>query len=766
MDPKRTLSMFGKINHRPPMKIFACVLLLFAAFQSFSQSQKSADVDANVEELIKKMTVEEKVGQLNFIVGETIITGPTMHTAESRQFDEQIRKGTITGLFNVHGAAYTARLQKIAVEESRLRIPLLFGADIIHGFKTVTPIPLGEAASWDLPLIEASARMSADEATSAGISLNFAPMVDIAQDPRWGRISEGAGEDPFLGSLIAAARVKGYQGTDLSLANTMAACVKHFVAYGGAQGGRDYNTVDISRRALYETYLPPFKAAIDAGAATLMPSFNELDGIPASANKALLQEILRKEWNYKGLIISDYGAVGETINHGISVDGKDAAEVCLEAGTDLDMMSFLYVSQLPTLVKEGRVDIKTIDDAVRRVLKLKFDLGLFDDPYRYSNVGRESKTIRSSENLRIARDMARKSIVLLKNSNNLLPLSTTGKSIAVIGPLADSKEDMNGSWSFFGEPKHAVSILEGIKNKLGGNARVSFHAGYDMYSNSRDGFTQAVDIASKADVIVAVVGESAIMNGEGASRADIGLPGVQEDLLRELKKTGKPIVALLINGRPLTLEWLHENIPAILETWTLGSESGNAVADVMFGDYNPSGKLPVTFPRSVGQIPLYYNHKNTGRPYNGDYKEPATQRLYISRYRDVKNSPLYPFGYGLSYSTFVYGDLRLSKQSINQTEDLEVVVTVKNLSNRDGEEVVQLYLRDVTGSVTRPVKELKGFQKILVKGGESKIVTFKLNENQLRFYRADMTWGSEPGKFEVFVGGNSQDVLTASFELK
>jgi len=749
------------------MKFARCLFLLALSTTTFAQSQKGQDTDAKIEALINKMTLEEKVGQLNFIVGETIITGPTMHTAESKKFDDQIKKGSITGLFNVHGAAYTARLQKIAVEESRLKIPLLFGADIIHGFKTVTPIPLGEAASWDLALIEASARMSADEATSAGISLNFAPMVDISQDPRWGRISEGAGEDPYLGSLIAAARVKGYQGTNLSLPNTMAACVKHFVAYGGAQGGRDYNTVDVSRRALYETYLPPFKAALDAGAATLMPSFNELDGIPASANKALLQEILRKEWNFKGLIISDYGAVGETINHGVSADGKDAAEICLEAGTDLDMMSFLYVSQLGGLVKDGRVNMKTIDDAVRRVLKLKFDLGLFDDPYRYSNVARESKTIRSAENLRIARDVARKSIVLLKNENDLLPLSKTdGKSIAVIGPLGDSREDMNGSWSFFGEPNHAVSVLQGIKSKLGANARVSFHNGCDIYSDRKETFAQAVDIAGRADIVIAVVGESAVMNGEGASRADIGLPGVQQELLMELKKTGKPIVVALVNGRPLTLEWVHENIPAIVETWTLGSESGNAVADVIFGDYNPSGKLPVSFPRTVGQIPLYYNHKNTGRPYSGDYKEPATQRLYISRYRDVKNSPLYPFGYGLSYSKFTYGDLRLSKQTITNDEELEINVTVKNASTRDGEEVVQLYIRDVTGSVTRPVKELKGFQKILIKAGEAKTVSFKLNESQLRFYRSDMSWGSEPGKFEVFVGGNSESVITALFELR
>jgi beta-glucosidase len=752
---------------RITLEVVLCSTLLLTAFIARGQNpEMPAGKDPRVEALLAKMTVEEKVGQLNFIVGETIVTGPTMHTAESKRFDEQIKKGTITGLFNVYGAAYTARLQKIAIEESRLGIPLLFGADIIHGFKTVTPIPLAEAASWDIALIERSARMAAEEATSAGISMTFAPMVDISRDPRWGRVSEGAGEDPYLGSMIAAARVRGFQGKDLADPATLAACVKHFAAYGDAEGGRDYNTVDVSKRALYETFFPPFKAAIEAGAASLMPSFNELDGIPATANKFLLQDILKTEWKYNGLIISDYGAVGETINHGIAADGKQAAEICLEAGTDLDMMSFLYLTQIPQLVKDGKVETKNLDDAVRRVLKLKFDLGLFDNPYLYSDAAREKRTVRAKTNLETARDIARKSIVLLKNSNGLLPLKKDYNTIAVIGPLAANKEDMNGSWSFFGESNDPVSFLEGIKLKVSPKTNVLHHAGCNLYDNDKSGFEAAVATAKKADVIVMVVGESAVMNGEGASRGILDLPGVQEDLVKAIAATGKPVVVTLVNGRPLTLEWIQENIPAIVETWTLGSETGNAVADVLFGDYNPSGKLPMSFPRSLGQIPVYYNHKNTGRPYHGKNDEPASQRQYISKYRDIRNTPLYPFGFGLSYSTFEYSDIRLSSASLKKGGSLEVTVDVSNKSSRDGEEVIQLYVRDLVGSVTRPVKELKGFQKMMIRAGETKTVSFTLKESDLSFYRADMSWGTEPGRFEVFVGTSSDNVKKAAFDLE
>ncbi len=745
--------------------VILCAFMVLT-FAAFGQNAGVSPREEKIESLISRMTVEEKAGQLNFIVGETIVTGPTMHTAQSQKFDEQIRSGSITGLFNVHGAAYTSRLQKIAIEESRLGIPLLFAADIIHGFKTVTPIPLGEAASWDLDLIERSARMAAEEATAAGISMTFAPMVDITRDPRWGRVAEGAGEDPFLGSVIAVARVKGFQGNDLADPATLAACVKHFVAYGAAEAGRDYNTVDISRRTLYETFLPPFKAAIDAGAASLMPSFNEFDGIPATANKDLIRGILQSDWKYNGLIISDYGAVGETINHGIAEDGKHAAKLSLEAGTDLDMMSFLYVTQIPQLVKEGKLDIKYLDDAVRRVLNLKFALGLFDNPYLYSNEEREKRIIRSKANLDLARDVAKKSIVLLKNTGNVLPLKKDTKTIAVIGPLADNKEDMNGTWAFFGESNDPVSILEGIKMKVSANTKVLYHRGCDLYKNDKNTFAAAEAVARKADVVIMVVGESAVMNGEGASRGEIGLPGVQEDLVKAISATGKPIVVTLLNGRPLTLEWINHHIPAILETWTLGSEAGNAVADVLFGDYNPSGKLPMSFPRSIGQIPVYYNHKNTGRPYHGKYDEPANTRQYVSKYRDIKNSPLYPFGYGLSYSKFEYSDITLTSPTLTSNGKIQASVKVTNTSKIDGEEVVQLYIRDLVGSVTRPVKELKGFQKILIPAGETKTITFDITEKELSFYRADMTWGTEPGKFEAIIGTDSENVKKVTFTVE
>lgn len=744
-----------------PLKL--TFVLLCATISVFAQQQ--SDRDKKVEELLGKMTLEEKVGQLHIIVGETIVTGPTFYTAASDKFDNLIKEGKITGLFNVHGAEYTGRLQKIAVEQSRLKIPLLFGADVIHGFKTVTPLPLAEAASWDLKAIEESARVAAREASAAGINFNFAPMVDISRDPRWGRISEGAGEDPYLGSAIAKARVRGFQGEKLGQPGTLAACVKHFAAYGASEAGRDYNTTDLSERALYETFLVPYKAAIDAGAATLMTSFNELDGVPVTAHKGLLQDILRKQWGFEGMVVSDYGSIRELMSHGIAENGAEAAELALEAGTDMDMMSYLFISEIPKLVAEGKVDQKVVDDAVRRVLRLKFDLGLFDNPYLYSDVAREKAEIRSKQNSAIARDMAKKSIVLLKNENNLLPVKSTVKSIAVIGPLADNKEEMNGSWSFFGEPKDPISILEGIKARAGKDTKILYAQGCNLFDNQTDKFAEAVNTAKQAELVVMAVGESAVMNGEGASRADIGLPGVQEDLVKAVAATGKPVIVLLLNGRPLTIEWLDENIPAILDTWTLGTEAGNAVADVLFGDYNPSGKLPVTFPRVVGQIPIYYNHKNTGRPYGGDYKEPLSQRIYQSKYRDVENTPLYPFGYGLSYTTFEYSDVKLNKQEMDMAGTIEASVTVTNKGKVDGEEVVQLYVRDLVGSVTRPVKELKGFKKIFLKAGESQQVAFTLGKEDLAFYRADMSWGAEPGVFEVFIGTNSRDVKKASFRL-
>jgi beta-glucosidase len=741
-------------------------VVLITSISACGQQQPTPNRSNNkVEELLSKMTLEEKVGQLNFHVGETIVTGPTMLTSTSVKFDELIRQGKLTGLFNVYGAAYTAKLQKIAVEQSRLKIPLLFGADVIHGFKTVTPIPLAEAASWDMNAIEKSAKVTAIESSAVGISLNFAPMVDISRDPRWGRISEGSGEDPYLGSRVGVARVKGYQGNNLADATSVAACVKHFAAYGAAEAGRDYNTTDMSERLLFEVYLPPYKAAIDAGAATVMSSFNEFDGIPATANKKLLQEILRGKFGFDGMVVSDYRSIAELLSHGVAATDAEAAKMALEAGTDMDMMSDLFINEIPVLIREGKLDQKFLDDAVRRVLQLKVDLGLFDDPYKYSNPEREKKDIRSAENIAIARDMAKRSIVLLKNEGQLLPLKKNVKSIAVIGPLADSKADMNGSWSFFGDGKDPITILEGIKERAGKGVKILHHEGCNLYDNNTDKIKGAVAVAKQAEIVFMVVGESAVMNGEGASRANINLPGVQEDLVKAIAATGKPVVVLLINGRPLTIEWVDQNVPAIVETWTLGSEAGRAVADVVFGDYNPSGKLPVTFPRNVGQIPIYYNHKNTGRPYFGDYSEPLSDRVYVSKYRDTKNTPLYPFGYGLSYTTFDYSDVTVSKEKMEMGGQLEASVTVTNKGSYDGEEVVQLYIRDLVGSVTRPVKELKGFEKIFLKAGESKKVSFVLTMKDLSFYRADMSWGVEPGMFDVYIGGNSRDVKRKSFEL-
>ncbi len=718
----------------------------------------------DLEALLDSMTLEEKVGQLNFLVGDLFNTGPTVRTSESHKFDDLIRQGKITGLFNVHGAAYTARLQRIAVEESRLKIPLLFGADIIHGFKTVMPLALAEAASWDLKAIEQSARVAALESTSSGISLTFGPMVDISRDARWGRISEGAGEDPFLGSEIAKARVLGFQGRDLSDSSTMAACLKHFAGYGAPVAGREYNTVDMSEQELRETFLPPFQAGLEVGAASVMSGFHELNGVPATANPYLLGQILRKEWKFDGLVMSDWQSIGELIPHGFASDSSQAAKLALEAGTDIDMMAEIYLKKLPELVQSGSVDVRVLDEAVRRVLVLKKKLGLFDNPYRYSDTAREKRTLRSPENLASARDMARKSIVLLKNSAGILPLSSAYKKIAIIGPLGDNHSEMNGSWSFFGEPQHVISIREGLQQAMP-QTEFLFAEGCNLYDTKTEKLASALRMARESELIIAVVGESAVMNGEAGSRSDLNLPGGQQALIEALHKTGKPVVAILISGRPLTVPWLEEHIPAIVEAWMLGSETGHAVADVITGSYNPSGKLPVTFPRNVGQVPIYYNQKNTGRPYLGNDDEPATERVYRSKYRDIPNTPLYPFGFGLSYSTFVYGKPELSKNTLSPTDSLAVSVNVTNTSDRPGEEVVQLYLHDHSASVTRPVRELKAFRKIQIGPQETIRIQFYLTLKMLSFYRKDGTWGPEPGTFTVFVGTNSRDCHAVDFTL-
>jgi beta-glucosidase len=728
--------------------------------------------DKKIEELLAKMTLEEKCGQLNFVVGP-ILTGPTLENPKSSdELDAQIRKGEITGVFNTNGAKNIRHLQEVAVKQSRLGIPLLMGGDVIHGYKTVTPIPLGEAASWDLAAIEQSSAMCAAECAATGINLNFAPMVDIARDARWGRVSEGSGEDPYLGSLIAAAKIRGIQGKNLAAPNTIAACVKHFAAYGAPEGGRDYNTVDMSERRLRETYLPPYKAAVDAGAASFMNSFNEYDGVPATGNTFLVNQILRKEWGFKGLVMSDWASIHELTTHGVAENGAIAGEMALKAGCDMDMMAYIYIKELPKLVAAKKVDIKLIDDAVRRTLALKYDLGLFDNPYQYGNLETEAKTILSKENRAIARDISKKSIVLLQNSNQILPLSKNVKTIALIGPLAENKVEHIGSWAFFGEEKDVVSIPEGIRQKVGNNTKILTAKGADFYSTDKSGFAEAVDKAKQADVVLLAVGESAVMHGEGASRADIRLPAAQEDLVKAIVATGKPVVILAFHGRPLELSFLEEFNskletqnsklipPSVLACWTLGTETGNAIADVVFGDYNPTGRLPMSFPRHVGQVPIYYSMKSTGRFYAGKYDEPASDRVYQSKYRDVKNTPLFPFGYGLSYTTFTYSKVSLDNQTLTAS------VTLTNTGTREGEETVQLYIRDLVASVTRPMRELKGFQKVRLKAGESRTVSFKIGKEELAFYRKNMTWGTEAGKFKVFIGAHAETTNEAEFMLR
>ena len=736
------------------MEYLFFVFLLFSV--TFAQKKT---IDERVDSVLSKMTLDEKIGQLNQY-SSRFETGTHVKRLNDSN-EELVKKGEVGSFLNIFGAEDTRQVQRIAVEESRLKIPLLFGLDVIHGFKTTFPIPLAEASSWDPSVVEKSARMQAIEASASGLQWTFNPMVDIARDPRWGRITEGSGEDPYLGSVMGAARVRGYQGSDLSLPNTVASCAKHFAAYGGAEGGRDYNTVDVSERTLREVYLRPFKAAIDAGAVTVMASFNEISGVPSSANKFLLTKILRDEWKFDGFVVSDWNSVGELITHGMAANLKQAAELCINAGLDMDMQSDGYHTNLKQLVEEGKVSVETINKSVARILKVKFELGLFDDPYRYCDVEREKRTVRSKEMFDAALDVARKSIVLLKNDNDLLPLKKDIKKIAVIGPLGNSKFEPLGSWSQQGDSSDVVTVVEGLKNKLG-DTPIMYAQGCSIKGDSKDGFAKAIETAKNADVVILVIGESRDMSGEAHSRASIDLPGVQVELAKEIYKTGKPVVVVLMNGRPLTINWIAENIPAVVEAWFLGAESGNAIADVLFADINPSGKLPVTFPRSVGQIPLYYNHKNTGRPY-----DPTNLKMrYSSSYIDLNNTPLFPFGYGLSYTKFSYSNLTLSSTKLKANGSIKVGVDITNSGKVAGEEVVQLYIRDLVGSVTRPVKELKDFTKIALNPGETKHVEFIITPDKLKFFDINMNYVAEPGEFKVFVGGNSVDVLQDSFILE
>ena len=761
------------------MKLFRKVLIglmVLISLQAAGQSSDPAKMKSFIDVLMKKMTLEEKLGQLNLPAGAgDIVTG----AAASSDIGKKIQEGKVGGLFNIKSVAKIKAIQKVAVEESRLKIPLIFGMDVIHGYQTTFPIPLGMSCIWDMSLVEKAASVAAQEASADGICWTFSPMVDISRDPRWGRISEGNGEDAYLGSRIAAAMVKGYQGNDLSKNNTIMACVKHYAMYGAAEAGRDYNTTDMSRIRMYNEYLAPYKAAVDAGVGSIMASFNEVDGVPASANKFLMTDVLRTQWGFKGFVVTDYTGINEMIDHGLG-DLQKVSSLALNAGVDMDMVGEGFLSTLQKSLTEKKVTMKQIDVACRLVLEAKYKLGLFANPYKYCNEERAKTEIFTPANRKVARSIATESFVLLKNKNNLLPIKKKG-TIALIGPLADAKENMSGTWSVATDMSTPISVLQGLKNALGSNAKVLYAKGSNLDADSlleehatmfgktlhRDArsneviLKEALEVAAQSDVIVAALGESAEMSGEAASRSDISIPKIQQQLLEALLKTGKPVVLVLFTGRPLTLKWENEHVPAILNVWFSGTEAGDAIADVLFGDVNPSGKLSTTFPQNVGQIPLYYNHKNTGRP----LPEGKWFQKYRSNYLDVSNDPLYPFGYGLSYTNFSYSDISLSNNTIKGTQSIKATVTVTNTGSVSGKEVVQLYTRQLVGTTTHPVKELKGFQKIELKAGESKTVSFNIAASDLKFYNSDLKYVAEPGNFKLFIGGNSRDVKQTDFKL-
>lgn len=755
------------------MQALAASLVVVAAGL---QAQKAPrDMDRFIDQLMKKMTLEEKIGQLNLPVTGEITTGQ----AKSSDVAKRIRNGEVGGLFNLKGVERIREVQRQAVEESRLGIPLLFGMDVIHGYETIFPIPLGLSCTWDMKAIEESARIAAVEASADGISWTFSPMVDISRDPRWGRVSEGNGEDPFLGAAIARAMIRGYQGKDMSRNDEIMACVKHFALYGASEAGRDYNTVDMSRQRMFNEYMLPYQAAVEAGVGSVMASFNEVDGVPATGSKWLMTDVLRKQWGFDGFVVTDYTGINEMIDHGMG-DQQTVAALALNAGVDMDMVSDAFSGTLKKSVEEGKVSAAAIDAACRRILEAKYKLGLFDDPYKYCDVNRPKKQIFTKEHRAIARKTASESFVLLKNEG-VLPLSKKG-TIAVVGPLANTRSNMPGTWSVAAVLDNAPSLVEGLREVVGDRAKVVTAKGSNLIGDAdyekratmfgrelhRDNRTdrelldEALKVAAGADVIVAALGESSEMSGESSSRTNLEMPDVQRVLLQELLKTGKPVVLVLFTGRPLVLTWEEEHVPAILNVWFGGSEAAYAISDVLFGDVNPSGKLTATFPQNVGQIPLFYNHKNTGRP----LQEGRWFEKFRSNYLDVSNEPLYPFGYGLSYTTFAYSDIHLSSTEMSADGELTATVTVTNTGSRDGAEVVQLYIRDLVGSVTRPVKELKGFEKIFLKAGESRKVSFSITPELLKFYNYDLQFVCEPGDFDVMIGGNSRDVKKARFLLK
>ncbi|MBS1523797.1 MAG: glycoside hydrolase family 3 C-terminal domain-containing protein [Bacteroidetes bacterium] len=731
--------------------------LCVIATHLFAQQQT---IDQKVEALLAKMTLDEKIGQLNQYNGDWEATGPVTRDVGNKL--DEIKQGRVGAVLNIMGTDHCRTFQDAAMK-SRLKIPLLFGQDVIHGYSITFPIPLAEAASWDMAAIEKAERIAATEASASGINWTFAPMLDIARDPRWGRVMEGAGEDPYLGSQIATARVKGFQGNGIGSPDAVMATAKHFAAYGAAIGGRDYNSVDMSLRTLWEIYLPPFKAAADAGVGTFMNSFNDLNGTPATGNSYLQRDILKGAWKFKGFVVSDWGSIGEMINHGYAKDNYEAAQEAITAGSDMDMESRSYINNLAKLVADKKVPVTLIDDAVRRILRKKFELGLFDDPYKFINPEREKTALNRPENLEAARDMARKSMVLLKNDNNLLPLSKNLKTVALIGPLVKAEKELKGFWSLdVDQNKGIVSLMEGMKNHAP-DTKFIYAEGCKITGTSHDGFADAIAAAKKANVVIMAMGEAPDMTGEAKSRSNIHIPGEQEELIKAIKATGKPVVVLLMAGRPMVFSWTAENIPSIVYAWWLGTQGGNAMADALYGDYNPSGKLPITFPRSEGQIPIYYNHYNTGRPAKSD-----TDLFYVSAYNDLRNSPQYAFGHGLSYTTFEYQNMELGKfkSSVKGLKPIQVSFMVKNTGKFAGEEVVQLYIRDMVSQPVRPVKELKDFKKILLQPGEIRRVTFTIKRDELAFYNDRLERVTQPGTFQIMIGSASDDIrLQKSFEL-
>lgn len=736
---------------------------------SCDSNQKNDQLDRRVNALLAQMTLEEKVGQMNQYSSFWDITGPVPKEGSAAKQFEQLKKGLVGSMLNVHGAENVCKLQKIAVEETRLGIPLIFGFDVIHGYKTISPIPLAEAASWDLEAIEASARMAATEAAAAGINWTFAPMVDISRDARWGRVMEGAGEDPYLSSKIAFARVKGFQGDDLSDSSSIAACAKHFAGYGFTESGKEYNTVDVGTQTLHNVIMPPFKATIEAGVRTFMNSFSQLNGVPATGSQYLQRTLLKEKWNFDGFVVSDWGSIEEMVEHGYAKDAKQATRFAVEAGSDMDMQSLAYVEHLTDLVKSGIVKEELVDDAVRRILRVKFELGLFDDPYKYCDVQRESKIIGQEKFQKASLEMAKKSIVLLKNKNQLLPLKKQGLKIALIGDLADDKTSPLGNWILAAENNSAVSVLEGMKVYKGNDiefsvgaklntGKIEFAKELKINTTDKSDFNSAIKIAKKADVVVMVLGEHGFQSGEGRSRTNLGLPGLQQQLLEAVFEVNKNIVLVLNNGRPLVLNWADQHIPAIIEAWQLGTQSGNAIAQVLYGDYNPSGKLPMTFPRSVGQVPIYYNYRSTGRP-----TLPSPDEVFWTHYQDEQNTPLYPFGYGLSYTTFAYKNLKIEPQTDSSHE---VSVEVTNTGNAHGKEVVQLYVKDHYAQPAQPIISLKGFELVDLKPNQTKTVRFSLNEKAFGFYDNGGNFIVQPGDFSIYVGGDSTTELKTKFKLQ